>query len=119
MEMPKKKILIVDHNYVNVTIFKYYLKGIDCDFVHANNGMEAIEHLSSTGIDLVITAVHLPLMDGFVLAEKIRDRNIEIPIIAVCTAEDHIDLCVEPFINGTILLPAINGELLDKVKEFI
>jgi DNA-binding response OmpR family regulator len=55
------------------------LKGYEVDF--AEDGLKALEMIGLRNYDLFILDVMLPKMDGFTLAAKIRETNVDTPII--------------------------------------
>jgi CheY-like chemotaxis protein len=82
-------ILIVEDNPVSAKLVEQTLEKYDFETLLASNGIEALEILSknSSSIDIVITDVMMPEMDGLTLANKIKTSPLyeHIPVI-VCTA---------------------------------
>jgi len=67
------------------------LKGYAVDF--CEDGLTALEKIAERRYDLCILDVMLPKMDGFTLAARIREKDLEIPILfltARTTREDKI-----------------------------
>lgn len=96
---------------------------IDAGFlvIMATDGSQALKLFMSEVIDLCILDVMLPKMDGFALAEKIRELNSQVPILfltAKALAEDRIHGLL---IGGDdyITKPFDRTELLLKVKIFL
>ena len=79
------KILIVDDNQVSHQILRVLLERDNHEVASVFNGQEAIEKLDHTNIDLVITDVNMPVMDGIELLKWIRkdQRFIETPVIVL------------------------------------
>jgi CheY-like chemotaxis protein len=81
-------ILIVEDNPVSAKLLDQSLKKYDYETFMAGNGVEALEVLSknSSSIEMVITDVMMPEMDGLTLAKKIKTSTpfAHIPVI-VCT----------------------------------
>jgi CheY-like chemotaxis protein len=81
-------ILIVEDNPVSATLLDQILKKYDYETLMAGDGLEALEVLSknSSAIEIVITDVMMPKMDGLALAKKIKTSPpyAHIPII-ICT----------------------------------
>ncbi len=46
-----------------------------------NNGLDALKEIISGGIDLVITDIAMPDMDGYELFWRIKDHDPELPVI--------------------------------------
>ena len=53
------------------------------DIVTANNGAEAVKVLDSHRIDLVVTDLQMPVMDGFQLITEISQRFAGLPVLAM------------------------------------
>ena len=77
-----KKILVVDDNLTNGAILKRLFEGWKLKPVVVCSGPEALAILSKdTDIDLVITDMLMPGMDGIMLASLIKEQYPPIPII--------------------------------------
>lgn len=85
--MEKYAILIVDDILINRIILKELLIEISNKICEANNGLEAIEILKSTKIDIILMDIEMPKMNGLETTKYIRNvfpfpKN-SIPIIAL------------------------------------
>lgn len=93
MEKPKKKnVLIVDDEKSFLLSLVQGLEAYAADFntLTAPDGKAATEALSTVSVDLVITDLKMPQMDGFGLLAHISKRHPDIPVIvmsAYCTPE--------------------------------
>ena len=75
-----EKILVVDDEKEIADLLEVYLKN-DNYIVHKYyNGIEALECIQKTEIDLAILDVMLPDIDGFRICQKIRE-NYYFPVI--------------------------------------
>lgn len=61
------------------------------DLKEAKNGKEAIEILRTDSIDIVITDVVMPVMDGLELVKNIKSEKFESKIVIMSAVED-VDL---------------------------
>lgn len=84
------RILIVDDCQTTRKLLSLYLKTKGYAVVTAENGLDAIEKLGTDTINLVLTDLNMPYMDGLELIKTMKaDRNFEpIPIIMVTTEND-------------------------------
>ncbi|MBV5330098.1 MAG: response regulator [Chlorobium sp.] len=76
-------VLLVDDE-VNVRyIVKKILEEVGATVIEASNGKEAMEiyHRDPNRINLVITDIGMPIMDGYELFEKLREIDSSLPII--------------------------------------
>ena len=87
-------ILIVEDNPVSSKLLEQSLKKYDYETISASNGVEALEILSKTpsSIEIVITDVMMPEMDGLTLANKIKTSPLyaHIPVI-ICTILQDVE----------------------------
>jgi two-component system chemotaxis response regulator CheY len=67
-----KKILAVDDSASMRQMVLLTLKGAGYEVVQACDGMQALEMARNGAVDLVLTDVHMPLMDGITLVRELR-----------------------------------------------
>ena len=85
-----KKVLIVDDNLTNRTILKTQLEYWNLQPVLAASGVEALNILAGDEkFDLILTDMQMPFMDGIRLAESIRGRYAQVPIILLSSVGDE------------------------------
>ena len=88
---------------------------------HAKDGKEAIQFFKKDKFDLCLVDVMLPEIDGFAVAEEIRSRHSEIPIIfltAKSLKEDKIH-GLKIGADDYITKPFSIEELILKIKVFL
>jgi sigma-B regulation protein RsbU (phosphoserine phosphatase) len=78
--MPFAKILVVDDEpdleSLILQKFRSKIKAKEYEFQFAQNGAEALEKISNDGtIDLILTDINMPVMDGLTLLSKINELN--------------------------------------------
>jgi len=98
----------------NLTLQGYEIEAVD-------NGHDALEKAVNSSFDLCILDVMLPKMDGFTLAEKIRKRDQQIPIIFVTARSTKDDKIHGLKIGGDdyITKPFSIEELILKIEVFL
>ena len=79
--MGSKKILLVEDDPNFGTVLRDYLALNDYNVTHAKDGIEDLIMFKNNDFDLCILDVMMPRKDGFSLAQDIRSKNKEIPII--------------------------------------
>jgi CheY-like chemotaxis protein len=78
---PKKTILCVDDNEQTLSVRKFMLETRGYRVLTAINGPEAIDLFSSRSVDLVLTDLGLPQMDGNMLIGHLKEISPEVPMI--------------------------------------
>lgn len=67
----------------------------------AHNGQEALEYLSHTTVDLVVTDIYMPVMDGLTLLETIRKKYPSVQVLVV-SGYQEFSLVKTAFTKGTL-----------------
>ncbi|MGM0291959.1 response regulator transcription factor [Enterococcus sp. AZ062] len=55
------------------------------------NGTEAFKRLESTQVDVIITDIMMPVMDGYELLETLRSSRVETPVLIITAKADFED----------------------------
>ncbi|MCX5813493.1 MAG: response regulator [Proteobacteria bacterium] len=118
-----KKILIVDDSPTIRKLINYILRKKDYLITEAEDGIDAMEKLIDSKVDLVIADLNMPNMDGIELVKSLRNNyyHLDTPIIMLTTTKDEklrqgaFDAGVNLFLNKPIQ-PNI---LLYKVKSLL
>jgi signal transduction histidine kinase/DNA-binding response OmpR family regulator len=85
-----KRILIVDDNATNLTILKSQLELWKLRITLANSGKRALEILATDeNFQLIISDMQMPEMDGVQLAEQIKQKLPDIPIMLLSSVGDE------------------------------
>jgi len=114
-------ILIVDDEKNYPLILGAVLEEEGFETFAANSGADAFEILKNTDVDLVLTDMKMPSMDGMELLEKIKAKDEELPVIMM-TAHGTVDKAVEAMQKGAynyILKPFDNDRLILYVNKAI
>ena len=87
-----KNILVVDDCRTTRKIVSLYLNNAGYKTIAAGNGVEAIEKLVSSEVDIIISDLNMPQMDGAGLIEWVRTNPSyrDIPIVILTTENDNI-----------------------------
>jgi CheY-like chemotaxis protein len=78
---PKKIILCVDDNELELSVLKFMLSTNGYRVVSATNGQEAIAVFSEIQVDLVLADFALPRMNGTQLVEQLKQIAPHVPMI--------------------------------------
>ncbi len=90
--MPKT-ILVVDDSTTVRKFASISLTMQGFQIVTADDGMDALEKLPMQNIDLVITDLNMPNMDGFEFIKSLREnpQYKELPIIILSSLSDEVN----------------------------
>lgn len=114
-------ILIVDDEKNYPLILSAVLQEEGFEPLTANSGKQALDILNHSDIDLVLTDMKMPEMDGIELLEKIKEKDPELPVIMM-TAHGTVEKAVEAMQKGAynyILKPFDNERLVLYVNKAI
>ncbi len=120
-----KNLLIVEDNIINQKVVKGVLSKSNMHIIVANNGQEAIEKLEEhvDSIDFILMDISMPIMDGFVATEKIRqDKRFDhIPIVSLTAlvAEHEIEKIFDVGMNGYLSKPIKVEKLYTAMHFFL
>ena len=78
---PKRTILCVDDNEQSLSIRKVLLETRGYRVIGCTNGTEALEYFRKGGVDLVLTDLVMPGMDGSSLIDEIKKISPQTPAI--------------------------------------
>ncbi len=115
------RILIVDDNEVILQLLRTKLCGCGFSVVTANSGIEAIHKLTRDSFDLVLTDIHMPGLNGNILARYIRNVCKHVPVIAVTAApwlaNESFDMVIEKPFELKFLMDSIEYYLSDNSQQ--
>ena len=123
-DKPVQRILVVDDSITTRTLEKNILEAAGYDVTTAINGVEALNRLEESAIDLVVTDVQMPEMDGISLTSNIREHAefSQLPVILVTSLESPEDR-EQGMVAGAdayIIKRGFNqANLLTTIKQFL
>ncbi|MBA3613221.1 MAG: response regulator [Nitrospirales bacterium] len=80
---PSARILVVDDGAENREFVKVVLEEYGLTIDEACNGRVGVEMATATDYDIILMDVQMPEMDGFTATRTLRDRGLQIPILAL------------------------------------
>ncbi len=92
-------ILVVDDEVEYQKVLTLILSDQGYRVSGASNGLQALEHIENNVVDLVLTDLKMPSMDGVELIKKIKEKNESIDVI-VLTAYGSIESAVDSIKYG-------------------
>lgn len=121
--MDDKRILIVDDCGTTRKLLSYIFKERGYGILNASNGIEALETLATNQVDIVITDLNMPQMDGFELSRNIRDgeETREMPIVMVTTeaGDQDKEMGREAGVTKYLTKPISPQRLLYEIEKLV
>jgi len=114
-------ILVVDDEPNYLIILSELLRGEDFEVFTAPNGEEGLAIVQEVDLDLVITDMQMPGMDGLELLDNIKKQNTHLPVIMI-TAFAEVEKAVSAMQAGAynyLSKPFSNDELLINVNKAV
>ena len=119
-----KKVLLVDDDTRNIFALSLLLKELDMTVLMADNGQKALDVLAETpDVDIVLTDIMMPVMDGYEAIERIRQQTVftYLPIIAVTAKamKEDREKCLAIGASDYLPKPIEAGELIATMKKWL
>ncbi|MCL2549276.1 MAG: response regulator transcription factor, partial [Symbiobacteriaceae bacterium] len=115
------KILLVEDDPHSRKLMEAVLRRESFTLVSAQDAQEALELLDHHQVDLMVTDIMMPGMDGYTLTEQLREAGYDFPILMVTARETAKDKR-KGFLVGTddyMVKPVDEEELLLRVKALL
>ena len=124
--MSEIRTLIVDDSSVMRKIVERSLRqaGLGTLVVHeAGSGVEGLEVLKSQTVDLILSDINMPAMDGLEFLRQIRAQNLAvgIPVVMITTesSEEHVKQAIEAGARGYIRKPFTAEQVKERVLPLL
>jgi two-component system chemotaxis sensor kinase CheA len=94
-DAPRRRVLVVDDSVMTRTLERSILDAAGYEVVVATDGQQALDMLRETAVDLVVSDVEMPRLDGLGLTSAIRQDEMlrHLPVILVTSLDspDHVE----------------------------
>ena len=113
----KYSVLVAEDNPVNQLLLKKILNLFDMNIDVAHDGIEAFEKSLAGKYDAIFMDIEMPGMTGVEATEKLRNNDVQTPIIA-CSAHnfrDDIEGYLKSGMTGYLVKPVNKKAVLDAV----
>ncbi len=93
------------------------------EVLEADDGVDALRKLAASKLDIILTDINMPIMDGLKLVKRVRsDEALKaIPIVIITTegAEEDRQRALALGANAYITKPIQAPQVIAKVKELL
>ena len=97
--MKKRLILVVDDEPKMGRLLEIMLHGMGHEVLSARNGIQALALFQDNAVDLIITDLRMPEMDGMELLARLHEQGSEVPVMVI-TAHGTIETAVTAMKHG-------------------
>ena len=119
--LKNKKVLLCEDNEINARILTKVLinKGMLVDW--AKNGREGVDKALKSKYDIILMDIRMPIMDGIEATMRIREKDDNIPIIALSANaySNDVEKSVKAGMNAHLSKPVNYDDLFSAVLEYI
>lgn len=115
------KILIAEDDRELRQLFSHVLTKNGYAVLGAANGQEALETVLSSYVDLIISDIMMPVMDGYTFVRQLREAGNTTPVLMI-TAKDAFDDMRNGFLSGSddyMVKPVNVNEMVLRVQALL
>jgi len=118
-------LIVDDSNSMRAVIKKIIsISGFKMDqCIEVENGKKALEALAEHWVDVIISDINMPEMNGFELLERLQGddllRNIPVIVISTESSEQHVQNAFDLGVKGFIKKPFLPEEIRKILYEVI
>ena len=116
---PRTRVLLVDDEPAIARSLSRLLGAAGHDVTSAHGGEEAVALLANASIDVIVSDIRMPGMDGLTLLRAIRARDLDVPV-AFMTGSPALETVIEAMEHGAfryLMKPVDGAEIIDLVER--
>ncbi|MEZ4740913.1 MAG: response regulator [Bdellovibrionota bacterium] len=88
----EQKVLVCDDEPDILDLLQEIVGLLGVTVIAANNAVEALKLLESESVDVIISDLKMPMMDGIEFIEEVRKTNLNVPVIFCSAFADRREL---------------------------
>ena len=77
------KVLIVEDDPGHQRLLEIYIKRLGCECDCCYDGRSGLDKAVADDYDLIFVDIHIPELDGFMVAIQLREHSIQTPMVAI------------------------------------
>jgi two-component system chemotaxis response regulator CheY len=124
--MNEVRALIVDDSSVMRKIVERSLRQAGLDplvVLEAANGNEGLEQLRANQVNLILSDINMPSMDGLEFLRQIKEQNLApgVPVVMITTesSEEHVKQAIQAGARGYIRKPFTAEQVKERVLPLV
>lgn len=123
-EEPKRNILVVEDSLTTRELMKNILKSAGFNVETASDGVEGLSRITGKNLDLIVTDIEMPRMDGFEMTARIKKdptlKNIPVIMVTSMFLEEHRKKGLEVGADAYIRKGDFDqSKLIDTIKRLV
>jgi two-component system, chemotaxis family, sensor kinase CheA len=121
-ERMRRRVLVVDDSPIVRDLLTELLSSVGLEVRAAGDGVAALASLAEAPVDLIVCDVEMPVMDGFELLRRLRERAERVPVVMVTTRGSVTDRSMAAALGADALIVKSefeNAHLLETVRRFV
>jgi DNA-binding response OmpR family regulator len=115
------KILVIEDDPSILRLYGIILRKAGYETLEAQNGLDAWDIMEKEYVDLIITDVMMPEMDGYEFVRLLRETNPVMPVLMITAKEDFISKNIGFSLGADdyMVKPVDSDEMLLRVKALL
>ena len=85
------QLLVIEDEPNLLKLYQRVLTDHHFQVITAENGQQALEKLETNHVDLIITDLMMPTLDGFTFTQLLRDAGYDLPILIITAKDSFAD----------------------------
>jgi len=114
-------IAAVDDDSVTLATLKKFIQNVGGNIETYNSGLAFLEVVDNDNFDIIFLDLLMPGIDGFMVLDKLRERNIRTPVIVISsiTGRETVLRVFRQGIKSYITKPIKSEEIIRKLIEIL
>jgi CheY-like chemotaxis protein len=119
MKLEEATVLLVDDEEALLFIFERWFSRAGCRTLTAPNGAEALEILAGSPVDLIVSDIRMPVLDGVSLARTVKASRGYVPKIMFLSSTTDLRLreALDLGVEASLSKPVERQDLLDAAQR--
>ncbi|MFN8369165.1 MAG: response regulator [Bacteriovoracaceae bacterium] len=82
-------MLLVDDESEILEVLEFEIQTLNCKILKANNGREALDLIEKNRVDVIISDIKMPGIDGLELLTILKEKGVKTPVIIMTGMADN------------------------------
>ena len=114
-----KKVLYAEDEFTNRKILEIVCRKLNYRCILAEDGLQALELYRKESPDLVILDQYMPGFNGDIVAEKIRQKDRNTPLIAITSDDEAVSRLEETGFDRVLIKPVKNKDYEQLLNAYL